>query len=207
MKVLDGLHAFIWNDYSQNNCNTYLITGEKNILIDPGHAHLADHVFRGITSAGLTPDSIDVIIATHCHPDHIEAAAKFDSMLAMSRTEYEFLSRYVNTPEPDFFIKPGDLMIGDTHLVIIDTPGHSPGSISIYWPAKKVLFPGDLVFPDGVGRTDLPGGDPALLKQSIKKVSTLDIEYLLSGHGDIVSGKDNVTGNFARIEDYWFRFL
>ena len=81
-------------------------------------------------------------------------------------------------------------------MKVFHTPGHSPGSVSLYWPDKKVLFTGDLIFKDGVGRTDLPGGDSSLLKESIKRLKGLEIEWLLPGHGDMVSGAKEVRANF-----------
>jgi len=88
--------------------------------------------------------------------------------------------------------------------MIFHTPGHSPGSVSLFWPEQKVLFTGDLIFKEGIGRTDLPGGDSTLLKKSIKRRSDLEIEWLLSGHGDIISGRKEVKTNFEHIEHFWF---
>jgi glyoxylase-like metal-dependent hydrolase (beta-lactamase superfamily II) len=116
--------------------------------------------------------------------------------------------------EPDFYLKEGELNLGKGNklsLNIIHTPGHSPGSISIYWAKNKVLIPGDVLFHGGVGRTDLPGGDGKLLKQSIERLSELDSEYLLPGHstqfGDIIKGKDKIAQNFAFIRLNYFPLL
>jgi glyoxylase-like metal-dependent hydrolase (beta-lactamase superfamily II) len=87
------------------------------------------------------------------------------------------------------------------------TPGHSPGSICLYWPAKKALFTGDVVFNQGIGRTDLPGGSGEQLKNSIQRISRLDVEYILTGHGNIVAGKEAVQENFKKIEAVWFNYL
>jgi hydroxyacylglutathione hydrolase len=88
-------------------------------------------------------------------------------------------------------------------LEIFLTPGHSPGSISIYWPDKKVLITGDLIFYGGVGRTDFPGGSITTLKQSIERLSALDVEFLLPGHstelGSVVEGRDKVERNLSAI--------
>jgi hydroxyacylglutathione hydrolase len=70
-----------------------------------------------------------------------------------------------------------------------------------------VLFTGDLVFNQGIGRTDLPGGNGETLKESIQKISGLDVSLLLTGHGDVVSGREAVRENFRMIEDYWFAYL
>jgi hydroxyacylglutathione hydrolase len=110
-------------------------------------------------------------------------------------------------PEPDFFLQEGELKVGSNSFRVILTPGHSPGSVCLYWPAQKVLFTGDVVFNQGVGRTDLPGGNGKLLKESIQRLAAFDSEYLLSGHGEIISGAENVRANFQMIEREWFGYL
>ena len=84
---------------------------------------------------------------------------------------------------------------------VIETPGHSPGSLCFYWPWEKALFCGDVLFKDGIGRTDLPGGSGALLKKSIETLSTLDVEVLLPGHGDIIRGKEAVREKFQEYRE------
>ncbi|MEM2724570.1 MAG: MBL fold metallo-hydrolase, partial [Candidatus Nezhaarchaeales archaeon] len=86
-------------------------------------------------------------------------------------------------------------------VTILHTPGHTPGSISIYSPTQKYLITGDLVFDGGVGRTDL-GGDSTLLTRSIERVSQLDVELLLPGHGPIIVGANNVSRNFKLIKNF-----
>ena len=213
MKVTNDLHAFIWRNPAANNCNTYLIDGSQKILIDPGHNHLFDHVSKGLSGLSLSPDQIDVVIATHGHPDHMEAVLQFEkpTLFAISQVEHKFIKdiagNYFKIPEPDFFLGEGDLTIGDTTFQIIATPGHSPGSVCLYWPDHKALFAGDVVFNRGIGRTDLPGGSGSLLKESIQRISKLDVEYLLTGHGEMVSGVEAVQANFRMIEEYWFNHL
>jgi glyoxylase-like metal-dependent hydrolase (beta-lactamase superfamily II) len=77
----------------------------------------------------------------------------------------------------------------------------------LYWPTRKALFSGDVLFRDGLGRTDLPGGNGAILKRSIKELEALDSDYLLPGHGDIVSGEAMVRSNFKRVEEFWFNYI
>lgn len=212
-KIFDGLYGFIWQDYRQNNCNSYLIDADKRILVDPGHSHLFNHVEQGLLSLGIDPLSIDLIIITHAHPDHMEAALLFKkpTMLTMSETEFAFLKEmagdYYKIPEPDFFLKEGDLGVGSLQFEVIDSPGHTPGSICLFWPKKGALFTGDLVFDQGIGRTDLPGGSGTQLKDSIMKVEELRPQYILSGHGGVVSGAKAVEDNFKQIRDYWFKYL
>ncbi len=213
MEVFQGLHAFIWSDSRTNNCNTYFIDGSKKIIVDPGHSHLFTQVDYELARITVKVDEIDVVIATHGHPDHFEAATRFPDAVkfAMGRDEYtllkQVLGKYMEIPEPDFFLQEGDVTIGDETFQIIPTPGHTPGEISIYWPEKKALFSGDVVFHGSIGRTDLPGGDGKQLKESIKKLALLDVEHLLPGHGDVISGKDAVEKNFKMIEQAWFSYL
>jgi hydroxyacylglutathione hydrolase len=209
MEVVKGLHAFIWQSYP-DNCNTYLIDGDKKILIDPGFEQLFNHVKSQMTNLKISPDDIDVVIATHAHPDHLEAAGLFHkpTLFAMNEEEYNFFNRgaghYLNIPEPDFFLHNGDLQIGEHEFQVIVTPGHSPGSICLYWPVNKVLFTGDLVFSRSIGRSDMPGGDSEIIKESIKKIAELDCEYILPGHRDMLVGRDVIRANFEMIENFWF---
>ena len=218
MRVVNNVHAFIWNSLISNNCNTYLIDGPTRILIDPGHIRLFDHVQKGFEELGMKIEDIGLVICTHAHPDHIEAVQLFkdtQALIAFHEKEWQFIKTmdsYLNSSlginkdslTPDFFLKEGELFIQGLKLKIFFTPGHSPGSISIYWPEQKALFPGDLIFKEGIGRTDLPGGDSRLLKESIKRISELEIEELLPGHGEIIPNRDEVEANFDFIEEFWF---
>jgi hydroxyacylglutathione hydrolase len=109
--------------------------------------------------------------------------------------------------QPHLLLKEGELMVDDMAFQVIHTPGHSPGSICLYWPEMKALFSGDVVFNQGIGRVDLPGGDGEALKQSIERLTRLEVEYLLPGHGDIVSGRDRVKANFDTIRNLWFGYI
>ncbi|MCG6912086.1 MAG: MBL fold metallo-hydrolase [Deltaproteobacteria bacterium] len=221
MELTPNLHAYLWNSPAANNCNTYLIrSGEKNILIDPGHAAHFDHVRRGLREAGLSLDAIDLVICTHAHPDHVEAVSLFggSTLFALHAEEWQLVRKmaaYLKSavpidPEqfmPDFFLKEGVLEVGDIALQVVHAPGHSPGSIAVYWPQEKALFSGDVIFKNGLGRTDLPGGNGSLLKESIRGLSTLDAGWLLSGHGDVVSGAEAVRANFEQVERMWFGYI
>lgn len=108
--------------------------------------------------------------------------------------------------EPFVYLVEGDLILGKENrinLQVLHTPGHSPGSLSFYWPDSKVLIPGDVIFYGSVGRTDFPGGSITILKQSIEKLSKLEVEYLLPGHsteyGSIIEGKERVERNFQAL--------
>ena len=213
MKITPNLHGFIWNSMTVNNCNTYLIQGSKNILIDPGHANLFGHVADGLDKLNLKIRDIDLVICTHAHPDHLESAAIFKNekvLFAIHETEWQWLKEMathmhgsngslIDKFQPDFLLKEGRLRFDETKLWIIHTPGHSKGSVCLYWPEENALFTGDLVFKSGFGRTDLPGGNSEQIKASIQKIAELDVKWLLPGHGNIISSAGEVKANFDQI--------
>jgi glyoxylase-like metal-dependent hydrolase (beta-lactamase superfamily II) len=83
-------------------------------------------------------------------------------------------------------VKEGEfLQIGDEQLQILHTPGHSPGSISLYYQKGGWVITGDVLFRESIGRTDLPGSDFATLEQSIraKLYSLPDNTHVYTGHG------------------------
>jgi len=219
MQPIKNLYSFLWSDYTANNCNTYLIRDGKNILIDPGHFHLFGHVQDALSRLSMSLKDIDVVIITHGHPDHMEAIRVFDlksSLIAVHAKEMDFIRNvaphYGNALglpgfEPQLLLREGELNIGALTFHVIHTPGHSPGSICLYWPENKALFTGDVVFSQGVGRTDLAGGNGGELKESIRKISRLDTGFLLPGHGEVVAGADAVRENFKEIEEFWFAYI
>lgn len=202
-----------------NNCNTYLIEGPLRVLIDPGHLRLLEHVEIGMRQVGLGLQDIDLVIASHAHPDHVEAVKLFKdtgALFAIHELDWRLIKEMgpylgadfdLEAYTPDFFLQPGELEIKGRSLQVIHTPGHSPGSICLYWPEHQALLTGDLIFKEGVGRTDLPGGDGRSLKESIKKLVDLEIEWVLPGHGDIVAGREQVRRNFEVLEQTWFGYL
>ncbi|MGD9333160.1 MAG: MBL fold metallo-hydrolase [Desulfobacterales bacterium] len=222
MELTPHLHAFLWTSPGANNCNTYLMRSpEKNILVDPGHAAYFDHVREGLRQLDLTVEDIDLVICTHAHPDHIEAVhlfAETAALFALHAVEWRLVeemapllksSMHIDLSlfAPDFFLAEGALTVGDIVLDVYHTPGHSPGAISLFWPQEKALFSGDLVFKGGLGRTDLPGGDGEQLKDSIRRLAALDAAWLLSGHGEVLSGAEAVVENFDLVERTWFGYV
>ena len=211
----------MWTSTTVNNCNTYLIDGPMRILVDPGHTRHVAHVEEGLSELDLGVQDIDLVICTHSHPDHIEGVQIFKEnqvLTALHGQDWELaraVDNYMMTafgiePEtvtPEIFLKEGKLSVKGIDLDVVHTPGHSPGSISLYWPQEKVLITGDLIFKDGIGRTDIPGGNSEILKQSITKLRDFDVEHLLPGHGELISGKENVTANFVRIEQFWLGMI
>lgn len=220
MQLSDGLYAYPWSQTSVNNCNTYLINHGNPVMFDPGHAQLYGNVEVGLTSDGIK-EAPSLVVLTHCHPDHLEAALNLQKLgckLAMHAAEVQYMlgegrpmaaamGLDVSQIVIDVLLDEGDLNVGDHQIQVIHTPGHSPGHICLYLPKHKALVAGDLVFAQGVGRVDFPGGDGQALKDSITRVAELDLEMVLPGHGPIIKGADMVRRNFEIITQSYFGML
>lgn len=147
----------------------------------------------------LTPSAV---LVTHAHVDHIagleglrsewpslpilvhpaEHAALLDPMLNLSG----YLGQELTAPAASGNLEEGQLLtMAGLEFAVLHTPGHSPGSVTLYQPEEGVAFVGDALFLDSVGRTDFPNSDHRTLIHSIKeKLLTLpDGTRVLSGHG------------------------
>jgi len=228
MKLTEKIYSYPWGGMG-NNANTYLYAGEKVILIDPGHIQneFRENCFELLLSElkkdGFPLEKIDMIFCTHGHADHCEAAAaiqeKRDIKIGMHKDEeshMELMGNFIErmmgkrftTPKIDIYLEEGDLEIGDSKKDIIQvfhTPGHSPGSLSFYFPEDKVLITGDAVFSGSIGRTDFPDGSLEKLGDSIRKLSAIEgVEWLLPGHMQIVKGAANIENNYRMITRMFF---
>lgn len=215
MKIAEHLYVYLWADPRENNCNSVFIDGKTPALIDPGLPHRVHDLFDRMRQDGIDPERIRLAMCTHAHPDHFGATAEFRDKqqvkIAISQQEEKYLEEIgrpafaqqgIQMPDYkiDFYLKAGDLVLGRHELQVLQTPGHSPGSVCFFWPRYKILFSGDTLFSQGVGRVDLPGGDAKALKQSLERLSALPAEMVIPGHGPAIQGAARVRANFESIK-------
>jgi len=222
MRVSEQLFAYPWRDYRANNGNSYVVRTEETVcLIDPGLEGFLPQLFQSMENDGIQPEDVKSVILTHGHPDHMEgglALKKQGARVGIHKDEEAYIREMgpylaqmlgIDMPEVsfDFFLQEGELLIGGERFQVLHTPGHSPGSVCLFWEEPRILFSGDLIFAQGVGRTDFPGGDGNLLKQSIRRCSTLGAAMLMPGHGEPIFEADEVSKNFEMIEKMYFDHL
>ena len=195
------------------NCSVFGDEGSREaIVVDPGD-DIAD-VLAILSKHSLT---VKAIVITHAHIDHIGGAQKLKEATGapvhMNANDRELSERmdlqagWIGVPVPevtevDVFAKEGDtLSVGSTICHILETPGHTQGSLSVWIPAEKKVIAGDTLFRDSVGRTDLPGGDGAMILRSIEaKLMTLPEEtVVIAGHGmNTTIGREKRSNPFLR---------
>ena len=217
MRIKDGVYWY--KEKGTLDANTYVLREELTILIDPGLENYLEPRLKEMQGDGIDPKDIDVIAITHLHPDHCGATAALKEVsgakVALHPLQVDYLD--IMAEESRKFLGVGmaykfnadivleeRLRLGSTELDVLHTPGHSPGSICFYAEDKKILICGDLVFEQGVGRTDLPFGNMDELRNSIETVSALDTELLLPGHGAIIEGRNNIERNYEFVKAVHF---
>jgi glyoxylase-like metal-dependent hydrolase (beta-lactamase superfamily II) len=213
------VHYFTFNSFQEN---TYILFDETKdcIIIDPGcsNGNERKSLEHYIKQNQLNPVKL---INTHCHIDHVLGnkwvAEHYGIELFMNEHDLKNLKATVayasvfgleceESPEPAHYLNDGDILtFGNSTLQILFTPGHSPGSISLYAAAEGFVVAGDVLFRESIGRTDLPGGHMETLLESVRnKLFILpDETIVLSGHGEQTSiGHEKkynpfLNGNFA----------
>ncbi|HSR88157.1 MAG TPA: MBL fold metallo-hydrolase [Pontiella sp.] len=171
--------------------------GNRQALVfDPGHD-------EELILQALEKEELDVAayVCTHGHADHISALAAMHAArpapVAMHGKDLEWAFSALNQiapyysvpirPEVDEFLpleSTKDWHLGNLYFQRMETPGHTPGSCCLLFPDSNILIAGDTLFKGSCGRTDLPGGDPRQLKESLNKLKQLPDEVrVFPGHG------------------------
>lgn len=194
---------------NSHDSNSYVIAdGEEGVMIDAGINPL--HHLEKIAEINI---EIKLLISTHCHYDHAAGNSVVVEKTSAGVAVHELDAEYMEKAEKEHVLthlfgagykgvrvdqrlKDGDVIeIAGVKLEVIHTPGHTEGSICLYEPQSKALFSGDTVFADGIGRTDLPGGNWNDIGNSLKRLISLNetrgIDKIYPGHGGLGSG-DNI---------------
>lgn len=195
------INQFTVNPFGEN---VYIVWSEithNAVVIDPG---MMTEDERNTIMSFLNQNNLNVqkILLTHAHVDHaasanwlscatgaaIHMSAKDDMLASHLQEQVQMfglgitvspLANYTTVEER------AALSLDGNEIRVIETPGHTPGSVAFYFPALGVLFAGDTIFQGSVGRTDLPGGDFNALASSIKnKILKLPAQTkIFPGHG------------------------
>lgn len=187
-------------------------------LIDPGLAGKGKYKMESIKKMGIELKDIKRVIMTHTHFDHIASLPEIREEIPEAelwihtleaapiekgdeRTVYG-MEMFQQMCQTQYGFKPGaftfrvdrkleggeTIEIGGMEWDVIHIPGHSMGSIALYYKSKKILIPGDVIYADyAIGRFDLHGADGAELKRSLMRLAEQEVEILLPGHNRIVT--------------------
>ena len=163
--------------------NTYILSNDTDALvIDPGYE--ADAILDALQGRTLK-----AIVLTHGHFDHVGAVKELvaetgcdvyihpaESAMPPMMTAGQLY--YTHTYGEGDTISP----VSGIELHVLHTPGHTPGSVCLLW--KDQMFSGDTLFEGSCGRVDLPGGDPRVMMESLRRLASLQADYHVHpGHG------------------------
>jgi glyoxylase-like metal-dependent hydrolase (beta-lactamase superfamily II) len=159
MKLINNL--YFYPEQGMLDCNTYVITGNPGVIIDPGNEVFLSAKINGLHKDGINPGDISIITNTHLHVDHFGANEAFKELSGakiaihpVQKENYRLVvidgARFFGMPVVDFtedYCLDGDRFIaGGMELEMIKSPGHSPDCICFYSRQDKVLICGDVIF-------------------------------------------------------------
>ena len=194
-------------------CNCSIIGDEsthEGMVIDPGDE--IDEILAIVNKQGL---QVKQIVVTHAHIDHVGGAMKLRAAtgapIVLNQNDYALLNmldmqaQWVGMRSPgrveiDRSVEQADtISAGSLNATVLHTPGHTEGSICLYFPAEKTLVAGDTLFSGSIGRTDLPGGSMKKIMSSLFNtvLALPDETSVVPGHGPLTTiGQERETNPF-----------
>jgi len=166
-----------------------LVRGGQAAIVDTGVGGSAGSIEQALAGIGLEWSAVGDVILTHKHNDHVGSLADIMD-LAPDATGYAGAEDIpsITTPRPINPVRDGDTVFG---LQVVTTPGHTPGSISVYDAANGIVVAGDALIVEG-GSPNYPGAqfteDMDEARRSVAKLGALTFETLLVGHGEPIEG-------------------
>ena len=187
--AVQNISSNVWK--LQGDSNIFYLDIGKKIIIDTSERRQRQKMDTFLAKI-IDFSKIDQVIFTHFHLDHVGNFDAFkNAELLASKAEIEDFRKdpegAVLEPTIAAKLKDANLIpIEEANipkeLEIIPTPGHTRGSICIWYPAEKILFSGDTLFPKGIGRTDLPTSIPSKMQESLNKLTQINFKTLCAGH-------------------------
>ena len=219
--VTEGIYQVGGADITDpRDCAVYLLDLGKLVLIDAGAGPSYDKIVANIEGLGLKPAQLKAVILTHCHIDHIGGAPQFRDafgcQIIMHHLDAEAVelgndrmtaaSWYNLTFPPmpvDVKLKGEEehLNFGDQEIICLHTPGHTPGSLSVYLDrgGTRVLFGQDIHGPF----SEEFGSDLAAWRRSMERLLALEADILCEGHFGVYQPKENVAAYIRHyLEEY-----
>ena len=161
--------------------NAFLVTGQRTVLVDAGNG------FDIVTKLRDRVETLDAVVLTHTHPDHVGNLQAVTNAFDVDVWGYDLDASGVDHE----LTEDETLTIGDHEYTVMHTPGHKNDHVCLYAVEPAILFAGDLIFENGgFGRTDLAEGDRQQLLESIDRVLETvdsDLAELHTGHGRSVT--------------------
>ena len=186
-----NIERFVCNDIREN-CYVVSDSSKECVIVDCGAYYEAEKqaLKKYIEDNGLTPTHL---IATHGHVDHhLGDRFVFDTWglkPEVPASDETFMQQQDDFAPVGHYLAANDtISFGDHTFSIIETPGHSPGSVFFYCEEENVAFSGDTLFKGSIGRTDFQGGSMFMIIQSLRRISQLpDATKILPGHGEMTT--------------------
>ncbi|MFC1803931.1 MBL fold metallo-hydrolase [Thermoproteota archaeon] len=170
--------------------NIYVIGQKKATIIDTGVGNWANPIFPQLADLGVQPENIKQVILTHAHHDHAMGTYLILENASPKIFTNEKDAKYIASSFGKTLVKVQEGDIIETELWplrVYWTPGHTGGSICLYNSDQRILVSGDTVFPDGnYGRYDGESGSLDSIIESLRRLTELDCEVMLPGHGSPV---------------------